>query len=388
MALKSSRRSAIPPFIVMDVMAAAADREGERKAVYHLEVGQPGSRAPRGVIETARRALEGDRLGYTVAFGVPELCSAIARHYRDYYGVSVDPSRVVVTIGSSGAFVLSFLAAFDVGDRVAMAAPGYPCYRNILSAFGIEPVLLLTQARHRFQPTLDLLDEAVSRTGMIDGLIVASPSNPAGTMLDNQSLSDLSAYCHSHGIRMISDEIYHGITYGTRASTALSFGNEACVINSFSKYYSMTGWRLGWMIVPEDLLRPIECLAQNLFISPPTLSQLAAVAAFDCVEELDLNVARYAINRVLLLEQLPKAGFERLSPADGAFYVYADVSDLTDDSVSFCARMLEETGVAITPGVDFDPVRGHRFVRFSFAESRETIAGAVSALIAWRGNRS
>ncbi len=384
MVLKVSQRGAIPPFIVMDVMQAAAEREAEGKATYHLEVGQPGTRAPAGVLEAAHRALESQRLGYTVAVGVPELRSVIARHYQSYYGATVDPSRVVVTTGSTGGFVLSFLAAFDAGDRVAMVTPGYPCYRHILSAFGIEPVLLQAEAEHRFQPTPELLEGAMRQSGQLDGLIVASPSNPTGTMLDSDAMRDLSAYCQSNGIRMISDEIYHGITYDQKAKTALAFGNEAIVINSFSKYYSMTGWRLGWMVVPENLLRAIECLAQNLFVSPPTLSQLAAVAAFNCVDELDLNVARYAANRALLLDKLPRAGFERLAPVDGAFYIYADVANLTQDSVAFCARILNETGVAVSPGVDFDPLRGHRFIRFSFAESTESISAAASALIDWK----
>ena len=384
MALKVSGRGAIPPFIVMDVMAAASAMEAGEKAVYHLEVGQPGTPAPGGVLAAAHRALESERLGYTVALGVPELRSAIAGYYRSYYGIEVDPRRVVVTTGSTGGFVLSFLAAFDAGDRVVMVAPGYPCYRHILSALGIEPVLLQSEVEHRFQPTPELLEEAMRQGGQIDGLIVASPSNPTGTMLDSDSMRDLSAYCQSNGIRLISDEIYHGITYDQKAMTALSFGDETIIINSFSKYFSMTGWRLGWMVVPEDMLRATECLAQNLFVSPPTLSQLAAVAAFECIDELDGNVARYAANRALLLDKLPEAGFDRLAPVDGAFYIYADVRDLTQDSVEFCSRILNDTGVAVTPGVDFDPVRGHRFVRFSFAESTETISAAATALINWK----
>jgi aspartate/methionine/tyrosine aminotransferase len=383
MGLKVSQRGSIPAFIVMDVMAAAADREAENKAVYHLEVGQPGTQAPKGVLEVARRALDSERLGYTVSRGVPELCTRIAEHYRDYYAAEIDPARIVVTTGSSGGFVLSFLSAFDAGDRVATAVPGYPCYRNVLSAFGIEPVLLLAESEHRFQPTPELIEESVRKNGPIDGLIVASPSNPAGTMLDRDSMEDLCSYCNANGIRMISDEIYHGITYGEKAATALEFVNDAIVINSFSKYFSMTGWRLGWMVVPEDIMRSVECLAQNLFISPPTLSQVAAVAAFDCATELDRNVRRYAANRALLIDELPKAGFDRLAPVDGAFYIYADISEHTDDSVAYCTRILDETGVAVTPGVDFDPVRGHRFIRFSFAESTETIAGAAAALIDW-----
>jgi aspartate/methionine/tyrosine aminotransferase len=384
MGLKVSNRGAIPPFIVMDVMQAASDREAEHKAVYHLEVGQPGTPAPSGVLEAARQALVGERLGYTVSLGIPQLRAAIGSHYQRTYGVEVDPSRVVVTTGSSTGFVLSFLSAFDVGDRVAMASPGYPCYRNILTALGIDPVLLMVEPEHRFQPTPELLEAASQEGGRIDGLIVASPSNPTGTMLDAEALGKLSSYCEANGIRLISDEIYHGITYGQKAATALEFGNDAIIINSFSKYFSMTGWRLGWMVVPEDIFRAVECLAQNLFISPPSLSQFAGVAAFDCSEELDLNVTRYAANRALLLAELPKAGFDRLAPVDGAFYVYANVEELTSDSVAFCRRILDETGVAVTPGVDFDPDRGHHFIRFSYAESTETIAGAARALIDWK----
>ena len=283
---------------------------------------------------------------------------------------------MVVTTGSSGAFLLGFLAAFDPGDRVALAAPGYPAYRNILAALGITPVNLLTGAETRFQPTPALLDRV---EGRIDGLIVASPSNPAGTMIDADSLRRLHDYCRARQIRLVSDEIYHGITYGMKPTTALALGDDAIVINSFSKYFSMTGWRLGWMVAPTDLLRPIECLAQNLFISPPTLPQIAASAAFDCGDELEANVRRYAENRALLLEQLPRAGFDRLAPADGAFYIYADVSRLTNDSDEFCRRMLAETGVAATPGLDFDAERGHQFMRFSFAGSAADIAAAADA---------
>jgi aspartate/methionine/tyrosine aminotransferase len=381
--LKVGRRGEIPPFMVMEVMRAAALRERSGAAVHHLEVGQPGTSAPRGVIEAARRALDTDRIGYTVALGIPELRAAIARHYTDTYGVSVPEERVVVTTGSSGGFILGFLAAFDPGDRVALAAPGYPCYRHILNALDIEPVSLPSGPEDRFQPTPRLLEDA-ARAGPIHGLIVASPSNPTGTMLDRAALTALRDYCATNGIRMISDEIYHGITYGAEAVTAAELDPSAVVVNSFSKYFSMTGWRLGWLVAPADLIRPIECLAQNLFISPPTLSQLAGVAAFECREELEANVARYRANRDLLLTELPKAGFDRLAPADGAFYIYADVSKRTDDSKAFCERILRETGVAITPGVDFDADRGHRFARFSFAGSTEEIAAAARALKAWK----
>ncbi|MDH3473854.1 MAG: pyridoxal phosphate-dependent aminotransferase [Rhodospirillales bacterium] len=380
MVLKVAARGAISPFIVMDVLRAANERAASGADVLHLEVGQPGTPAPAPVIEAARRALDSDLLGYTDALGIPALRQGIAAHYRAQYGVELDPARVVVTTGSSGGFLLSFLAAFDPGDRVALAAPGYPAYRNILSALGVEPVALEAEAEHRFQPTPELLEAA---GGRLDGLIVASPSNPTGTMLDRAALSALIDYCAARGIRLISDEIYHGIGYGRPAVSALELSGDAVVINSFSKYYSMTGWRLGWMVVPEQLLRPVECLCQNLFISAPTLSQLAGVAALDCRAELDGYVASYGRNRDLLLRELPAAGFERLAPADGAFYLYADVSELTNDSEAFCRRMLAETGVATTPGIDFDPARGHRFLRFSFAGAESTMAAASARLKAW-----
>ena len=381
MALKVARRGAVPPFIAMEVLRDANERAARGENILHLEVGQPSTSAPRRVIEAAKRALDRDQLGYTEALGIPPLRQRIARHYGDMHGVGVDPARVVVTTGSSGAFLLSFLAAFDPGDRVALAAPGYPAYRNILTALGITPVNLLTDAETRFQPTPALLDRV---EGRLDGLIVASPSNPAGTMIDADSLRGLYDYCRARQVRLVSDEIYHGITYGMRPTTALALGDDAIVINSFSKYFSMTGWRIGWMIAPTDLLRPIECLAQNLYISPPALAQIAASTAFDCGDELEANVRRYAENRALLLRQLPRAGFDRLAPADGAFYIYADVSRLTNDSDAFCRRMLAEAGVAATPGLDFDAERGNRFIRFSFAGSAADIATAAERLLEWR----
>lgn len=383
MALKTARRGLVPPFIVMDVLRVANEREAAGEEVLHLEVGQPGTPAPASVRAAAKAALDDARIGYTDAMGVRSLRARIARDYGERYGVELDPARVIVTTGSSGGFLLSFLASFEHGDRVALAAPGYPAYRNILSTLGVEPVLLPTDLEHRFQPTVELLDQVATP---LDGLILASPSNPTGTMLDRAALTDLVAYCAGRGIRLISDEIYHGITYEEPAVSALELTDEAIVINSFSKYYSMTGWRLGWMVLPEDLLRPVECLAQNLFISPPTLSQLAAEAAFACRAELDGLVAAYARNRELLLRELPKAGFDRLAPADGAFYLYADVGRLTNDSEDFCRRMLAETGVAITPGVDFDPERGHRFVRFSFAGLEAEMTQAAARLGAWLGD--
>ncbi|MBI4184696.1 MAG: pyridoxal phosphate-dependent aminotransferase [Proteobacteria bacterium] len=385
MALKVARRGQVPPFIVMEVLRAANERARAGGAVFHLEVGQPSTSAPRRVIEAAQRALAEDRLGYTEALGIPELRARIAEHYRQRYGLALDPGRVVVSTGSSGAFLLSFLAAFEAGERVALASPSYPAYRNILVALGIEPVPLPAGPGTRFQPSVSLIEEAKARLGRgIDGLIVASPSNPTGSMLAEDDLAGLVAYCRAEGIRLVSDEIYHGITYERRARTALEFGPEPIVVNSFSKYFSMTGWRLGWMIVPEDLARAVECLAQNLFISAPTLSQRAALAVFEAEDELEANVARYRRNREVLLDGLPRAGFDRLAPADGAFYLYADVGHMTNDSAAFCARMLAETGVAATPGLDFDPERGNRAVRFSFAGATEEMAEAVRRLAAWR----
>ncbi len=380
MALKTSQRGNVPPFIVMDVVQAAAQREAVGEHVVHLEIGQPATSAPAGVIAAAQAALHSERIGYTVALGIPELRDAIARHYHDFYGQSVPAERIVVTTGSSGAFLLSFLSAFDAGDRVALASPGYPAYRNILRAVGVEVIDLLSGPETNFQPTPAMLDAV---EGEIDGLIIASPSNPAGTMIHRDEFKALVDFCGTRGIRLISDEIYHGLSYEEDAETALAFSSDAIIINSFSKYFSMTGWRLGWMVVPQDILRSVECLAQNLFISPPTLSQHAAVAAFDCTDEIKANMQRYRANRALLLDALPKAGFDKLASADGAFYIYADVTELTNDSTVFCQRMLDEAGVAATPGVDFDPSRGNRYVRFSFAGSTEDMALAAQRLKDW-----
>ncbi|MCP4327420.1 MAG: aminotransferase class I/II-fold pyridoxal phosphate-dependent enzyme [Alphaproteobacteria bacterium] len=381
MALKVAARGLIPPFIVMDVMRAANEREAAGGDVIHLEVGQPSTGAPAGVIAAAQAALSGDRLGYTDACGVPSLRAAIVQYYRDFYGIDVPQEQVFVTTGSSGGFVLSFLAAFDRGDRVALADPGYPAYRNILNALGMEVVNIPTGPDSRFQPHVEHLRRI---EGGLDGLIIASPSNPTGTMLRPEELRDISRYCDDQGIRLVSDEIYHGITFGVvDQATARTYSDNAIIVNSFSKYFSMTGWRLGWMVVPSDLQRAVECLAQNLFISPPTLSQIAAVAAFDCHSELGHNVEKYAANRALLLEELPKAGFDDLASADGAFYIYANVSRLTNDSEAFCRQMLAQTGIAATPGTDFDPHRGHAYVRFSFARSTADMAEAARRLQDW-----
>jgi aspartate/methionine/tyrosine aminotransferase len=387
--LKSARRGQIPPFIVMDVMRAANARDLAARTpaeqCIHLEVGQPGTPAPRAVLTAAGAALADHRLGYTESLGVPALRERIARHYRETYGVALSPERVIITTGSSGAFLLAFLAAFDAGDRVALADPGYPAYRNILMALDLDPAGLAALPATKFQPTPELLDAAFQSGAQPPaGLIVASPANPTGSMLAPDDLRRLVAWCRTRAVRLVSDEIYHGIVFGPPAATALQFGDEAIVINSFSKYYSMTGWRLGWMIVPPDLARAVEVLSQNLFISPPTLPQLAALAAFDAREELDANVARYRRNRDILLAELPRAGFRNFAPPDGAFYLYADVAHMTNDSEDFCRRMLAEVGVAATPGTDFDPTRGRAYVRFSFAGTEADMAEAARRLQTWR----
>jgi aspartate/methionine/tyrosine aminotransferase len=376
----SRRAGAVDPFIVMDVMAAAAEKEAAGGSVVHLEVGQPSTPAPAAALAAAHAALDSDRIGYVAALGIPTLRERIARHYREAYRTEVSPERVVVTTGSSGGFPLAFLASFDAGDRIALAAPGYPAYRNILAALNLEAVDLPTSAADRFQPTVAALEKA----GPIAGLIVASPSNPTGTMVTRGELKMLADWCHAHGVRLISDEIYHGIVYEGEAASAVELSDHAIVVNSFSKYFSMTGWRVGWLVVPQELVRPIERLTQNFFISVPTLSQHAAVAAFDCRDELDGHVRRYKANRNLLMAGLPAAGLDRLTPAQGAFYLYADVSHLSNDSRDFCKRMLAEAGVATTPGVDFDRARGAGTLRISFAGSTAEMEEAVRRLKQWR----
>ncbi len=383
MALKVAQRGSVPPFIVMDVMQAAADREAAGMDVVHLEVGQPGTPAPEPVRAAAARALADDRLGYTLALGIDPLRQRIARYYGERYDIDLDMRRIVITNGASGAFMLAFLSAFAPGDAVMLPLPSYPAYRHIMTSLGLVLAPIATTADTRFQPTAGMVEDA-ARAQPVEGLIVTSPSNPTGTMLADQTFAEIASLCAERGIRLVSDEIYHGITYGPPARTALSLDDRCIVINSFSKYFSMTGWRLGWMVVPEDMVRPIECLAQNLFISPPTLPQLAAVAAFDHTDLLDDLVANYARNRALLLEGLPRAGFDRLAPADGAFYIYADISARTDDARAFCARMLDETGVATAPGIDFDPDRGHKFMRMSFAGPTADIEAAIDRLQRWR----
>ena len=371
-----SRRGRVDPFMVMEVLRAAGDRAADGKTVFPLHIGQPSTPAPRGAREAAKAAVDGLVLGYTDATGIAPLRGRIAAHYRARYGVEVAPERVAVTPGSSGGFVLAFLAAFDTGARVVLTAPSYPCYRNLLSALGIETVHVATGPGTNHQPTPELLDRL---DGRIDGLVIASPSNPTGSMLTPEALGSLADYCHGRGIRLISDEIYHGITYGVREATAAS-SPSAVVVNSFSKYFSMTGWRIGWLVMPQDLAVDIEQLGQNLFINAPTVSQHTALAAFDCTEELEANVARYRRNRDILMRELPAMGIGAAAAPDGAFYLYADIGHLTNDSSSFCSRLLNETGVAVTPGLDFDPERGNRMVRFSYCADTDVIEEATARL--------
>ncbi len=373
--MRQSRRGVVDPFIVMDVVEAARVAEAAGRHVVHMEVGQPGTPAPAGARAALALAMEQSALGYTVALGLPDLRARIARQYQEWYGVRLHPDRVIVTAGSSAAFLLAFTALFDAGDRVGLGEPGYPSYRQILKALSLQPVGLAAAPENRLQPVIDDLEGED-----LAGLIVASPGNPSGTMLGRAALARLINGCAARGISFVSDEIYHGIQYGDRAVSALEISDDVYVINSFSKYFSMTGWRIGWMVVPPDHVRLIERLAQNMFICPPHASQIAALAAMDCGAELEGNLTVYARNRHLMLEGLPMSGFSQFAPPDGAFYIYADVSDLTDDSRLFCAQLLEQVDVAITPGLDFDPVRGHRTVRFSYARSTADIVEGLARL--------
>jgi aspartate/methionine/tyrosine aminotransferase len=380
--LAPSRRSDVPPFMVMDVMAAAARIEAAGGHVIHMEVGQPAAGAPKTAIAAAHAALEAGRIDYTSALGIPSLRERIARHYRDAYGCDVSPERVVVTTGSSGGFILAFLAMFEPGDRVAVTVPGYPPYRHILTALGCEPVLIETTNETRHALTGEAL-LAAHRKAPLKGVLVGSPANPTGTMMSREALAGLIAAAEDAGIRFISDEIYHGLDYAFPAVTAAALSDQALVINSFSKYFCMTGWRVGWMVVPEILVRPIERLQQNLSISVPSLSQIAAEAAFDGAAEMEEIKHGYQENRRILIEGLPKAGLTRFLPADGAFYLYADVSDFTSDSFEFAKQMLEQAHVAVTPGLDFDPIHGRSFIRLSYARSAAEMREAVDRIAHW-----
>ncbi|KAE9625475.1 pyridoxal phosphate-dependent aminotransferase [Parasedimentitalea maritima] len=381
--MRNSTRSQVDPFIVMDVMEAARKAEESGRHIIHMEVGQPSTGAPLGARKALAAALDEGSLGYTVALGLPALRQRIARLYGEWYDVDLNPNRVVVTPGSSGAFLLGFTALFDSGDRVGIGAPGYPSYRQILSALGMTPVDIQTAPENRLQPV------AADLNGLdLAGLMVASPANPSGTMLNRDAMAALIDAAQAQDASFISDEIYHGLEYEAKAVTALELTDECYVINSFSKFFSMTGWRVGWMVVPEDHVRVIERIAQNMFICAPHASQVAALAALDCQDEMRENLAVYARNRQLMLEGLPRAGFTNIAPPDGAFYVYADVSDLTKDSRAFAAEILDHAGVAVTPGLDFDPVRGATTLRFSYARSTEDIEEGLARLETFMAQRN
>ena len=388
--LKVGTGASLQPFLAMEVVRAANARQAALAAgeprIIRLEVGQPATGAPAIAMRAVQRALsDGLPMGYTEAQGLVSLRQRIVRHYREFYAAELAAERVVVTTGASGGFLLAFLAAFDPGDRIALASPYYPPYVNILQALGMRAVVLPTDASSRFQPTVALLEAmATTPEGLPDGLIVASPCNPAGTTLDADELASLARFCHERGIRLVSDEIYHGLNWETPPATAAAFSDSAIVINSFSKYWSMTGWRVGWLVLPEDLLRPVERLKQNLFISAPHVSQIAAEAAFDATDEIAANLDRYRRSRAHLLARLPEVGFDDLCPAQGAFYIYADIGARSHDSTAFCARLLAEVGVAATPGVDFDAVRGHRSIRFSYCGPEADIIEATDRLAAFR----
>jgi len=380
--LTASGRSDVPPFMVMDVMAAAARIEASGGHVIHMEVGQPAAPAPKTAMRAAHAAIEGGRIDYTSALGIPSLRERIARHYRETYRCEVDAARIVVTTGSSGAFILAFLALFEPGDRVAVTVPGYPPYRHILSALGCEAVLIETSSETRHALTGEAL-LAAHRQKPLKGVLIGSPANPTGTMMSREALTGLMLAAESAGIRFISDEIYHGLDYAFPAVTAAELSPDALVINSFSKYFCMTGWRVGWMVVPQPLVRPIERLQQNLAISVPTISQIAAEAAFEGRQEMEEVKRGYEENRGILIAGLPQAGLTKFLPADGAFYLYADVSDFTSDSLAFAKQMLEKAHVAATPGIDFDPVHGRSFIRLSYARSAEEMHEAVARIARW-----
>jgi aspartate/methionine/tyrosine aminotransferase len=370
----------IPSFVAMDMMREANALAAAGRSVIHLETGQPSTGAPQAVKDAATRALAADTLGYTEALGIKPLRERIAAHYGERHGIKVDPARVVATTGSSAGLMLAFLALTAPGGRIGMARPSYPCYRNIALALGMEPVEIPCPARDGFQPTAATLSNL---NGPLDLLLVASPANPTGVVLPKARLAEIADWCHGANVPLVADEIYHGLTYAGGAATALEVSDDAIVLNGFSKYYSMTGWRLGWMILPERMVRQVECLAQNMYIAPPSLSQHAAIAAFDATEELEINIARYAANRALLLEALPRLGLEVPASPDGAFYIYARLPAGWPDSVELAHTMLRETGVAVTPGIDFDRIDGHRYIRIGYAGATDEIAEAIRRLEAW-----
>lgn len=384
MSNRVAQRAGIAPFYVMDVWLAAAERQRSHGDLVNLSAGQPSAQAPAPIRAAAADALANHNLGYTVSLGIPELREAIAESYPQRYGITVAPEDVVVTTGSTNGFLLAFLACFDVGDRVAVPSPGYPCYRNILSALGCEVVEIPCGPETRFQPTVEML---AAIAPPVTGLVLASPANPTGTVIPPEDLAAIATWCETSGVQLVSDELYHGLVYPGAPATSCAWetSRDAIVVNSFSKYFAMTGWRLGWLLVPPHLHRAVDRLTGNFSICPPTLPQLAGVAAFtpESIAEADALVDDYAVNRELLLRGLPEIGLPRLAPADGAFYVYADISDYSTDSLDFCARLLADTGVAIAPGVDFDTVHGGSYVRLSFAGATAEVSESLRRMGPW-----
>ena len=377
-----SKRGSIEPFFAMDIMAKANALAAKGKDIVHMEIGQPGAPAPQLVRDAAQKALVDGRIGYTDALGIMPLRERIAQHYQEHYGVSVSPEAIAVTTGSSAGFNLAFLSLFEVGDRVILPSPGYPAYRNILFSLGLEVVEIETRAEDRWSLTAEDI-RRVHAEKPVKGVLIASPANPSGTIMEAEALKSVVEVCDELGIWFISDEIYHSLEFGMKAETALRFSPNVVIINSFSKYYCMTGWRIGWMVLPEMAQRSIECLSQSLYLCPPMLSQVAAASAFDAHEELDVVKAGYGRNRAFLMEALPKIGLGDFMPVDGAFYIYSDVSKLTNDSMDFALRSLSEAGVAITPGADFDRERGNRYVRLSFAGTEAAMREGVRRLTSW-----
>ena len=381
--MRNSRRGEVDPFIVMEVMEASAAAEQEGRHIIHMEVGQPSSPAPAAARDALAQALkEEDPLGYTVTPGLPALRQGIAELYGKWYGIDLDPGRIIITPGSSGAFLLAFIALFDAGQRVAMGRPGYPSYRQIIRALDLEAIEIETGEENRFQPVPDDLKDLD-----FDGLMIASPGNPTGTMLGRDEMAGLIDATHAKGASFLSDEIYHGLHFEGRSVSALEIDDDVVVINSFSKYFSMTGWRVGWLVLPEENVKQVERLAQNMFICAPHAAQVAALGALSGFDELEGHHAVYARNRQLMMEGLPQAGFDRIAPPDGAFYIYADVSHLTDDSRAFARQILDEAGVAVTPGLDFDPIRGHHTLRFSYAQNTEAIEEGLERLSTFMAKR-
>ncbi len=383
MTLKISNRCDIPMFRALDILREVNERTARGEDIMRLEAGQPSVGAPEEALAYVKEMISKDpRQGYTAAMGMESLRARIAGHYKATYGADVSMEQVAVTTGSSCGLILVILAAFDVGDTVLLASPTYPAYRNMLKAFGIKVLEVETQPEDNYQPTVAWLN-AIEQP--FDGMIVCSPSNPTGTMIEAETLKGVAGWCDAQGVRLISDEAYHGITYGDQAATVLNYSKSAIATNTFSKYFAMTGWRMGWIVVPEEMVVRVKNMAESLYVSPPTISQHLAYKVFDHLDVLDGYVRDYKRKHDIMMEELPKAGFTNLADAQGAFYIYADIHNLTNDSVEYCQRMMNEAKVSATPGVDFDLTRGHTSMRMCYAASEDEIREACARLQKWQG---